>query len=300
MSEKRQPRRVPEVDKIRSIFWFYWIGEQIGTHQANEVRKALEPHKTLLSKNGEPDKNEKFSHYKQGSRMPNATLIEEANRLIPGSMAIIHHPLWSVLRHQGPVAGVAMQWVVCLSPKVRNLMLKQDHRIRDQVSDIYLQELAKIGTWDSLAGLSILLRISLDAGDGEAVWRCAHTIFGLLIVLSTQLIAYGIAGDLYAVFANQFFKSAKNGSYTRAWTTYRFERMAIAALLWAEREKAVQHGRKRSIEYYIAAAVEGRLGKDDQEFMPIMVPDLDVGPPTEEGALMLQRCQSIAIRRGTS
>lgn len=27
--------------------------------------------------------------------------------------------------------------------------------------------------------------------------------------------------------------------------------------------------------------------------MPIMVPDLDAGPPTEQGALMLQRCRSM-------
>jgi hypothetical protein len=300
MSEKRQPRRVQQVDKIRSIFWFHWIGEQIGTSQANEVRKVLEPNKTQLSASGEPDKNDKFSHYKLGIRMPNATLIEHANRLVPGSMGIINLTLWSVLRHQGPVADVAMQWIVRLSPKVQNLMIKQDHRVRDQVSDIYLRELIKVGKWDSLAGLTILLMINLDTGDQDAVWRCAHAIFGLLILLSTELIAYGIAGDLYALYAEKFFKQAKNGAYQRAWGTLQFERTAIGALIWAERERALATGRKRSIEYYIMAAVSGTLENGSKNIVPMMIPDLDVGPPTEQGALMQKIYRNAVNKAGSA
>jgi hypothetical protein len=298
MSATRQARRDPEVDKIRSIFWFHWIGMQIDSTQANDVRKVLEPNQDFLNKDGQPDKNAKFSQYKHGERMPNATLIEQAERIIPGSRSVIDHPLWRVLRHQGDTTDIAAQWVAKLSPKVQNLMVKSDRTIRYQATEIYLRELGKLATWDSLAGLTVVLRMNIDAENHEGTWKCTHAIFGLLVVLSTQLIAYGIAADLYGVFANRFFLSARNGGHRRAWMAHPFERMAILAQIWAEREKAVVTGGRRTTLYYINAAIEGKIWTEDHDFMPTMIPDLDIGPPTERGMQMLKQYLSTARRRG--
>ncbi|MBY4823313.1 MULTISPECIES: hypothetical protein [Burkholderiales] len=277
------------MDKIRSIFWFNWIGMQIDSTQAHDVRKALELNRNFLGKDGQPDKNAKFSQYKRGERMPNATLIESADRLVPGSRSVIDLPLWRVLRHKGDIAGIVAQWVAMLHPKVRGLMIKRDRSIRDQANDIYLRELGRLATWDCLAGLAIVLRLNIEAGNPEGAWKCAHAIFGLLVVLCPQLVAYGIADELYALFANRFFSLLKFGGYTRAWTDHSFTEMALRAQLRAEREKGIVTGSRRSTLVYIDAAMQESLWGEGKNYLPLLVPDLDLGPPTKNGMLILMQ-----------
>ncbi|TDY85003.1 UNVERIFIED_ORG: hypothetical protein DFO49_5053 [Herbaspirillum seropedicae] len=298
MSATRQARRDQDVDKIRSILWFSWIGLQIDSMQANDVRKALEPNRDFRNKDGQPDKNAKFSQYKRGERMPNATLIARAEHLFPGSRSAIDHPLWRVLRHRDHIAAVAAQWVSMLNHKVQNLMFKRDGTIRDQPTDIYLRELAKLGTWDCLAGLTIVLRLNIENDNHDGAWRCAHVVFGLLVVLCPDWVAYGVADELYAVFANRFFSLVKLGGYKRAWITHPFTKMALLAQIRAEREKGIVTGSRRATLHYINAAMQESLSGEGKNYLPFLIPDLDVGAPTQDGVKMFERYLNDATRRG--
>ena len=300
MTAERQPRKDIEVDRIRSISWFYLIADAVGSDKATEVRKALEPHKNTVNRLGQDDKNEKFAHYRSGKRMPNATLIEYANRRVPGTQAYVEHTVWRVLRYRGPIQSEAIVWIGSLSSRAQNLMLSSKREVVASAPPLQLEALIKDRTLDGLAALTILLRLALDRDDGIVAWKCAIAIFQALVLMRNELVALNVGQLLYELYARRYLSSASKYSYVRAWDAFRFDLGSEVIHLYAELSRKKINGRMRHPDFYLIQAMSESEPRHQDEFLPMLIPDLEVGPPTEVGCQMLQERSELRLRLGTA
>ncbi|WP_034296942.1 hypothetical protein [Herbaspirillum sp. RV1423] len=289
MLDEKQPRKDEEVDRIRSIFWFYLIAASIGSSKATDVRKALEPHKSSVNKHGQSDKNEKFAHYRSGERMPNSTLVDLANRKVPGSRACIDHPLWRVLRFRGSIQLQASSWIGRLSSRVQNLMFTNQRTLIEPASQLQLENLVRDKSLDSLAALTVIYRLSQEREDADAMWTCATAIFQLLVMMNGMLSTFHIGQLLYDLYADRLLRSASCGGNIRAWDVFQYDVGAEVIHLYAHLSQKKINGRRRHPDYYVMQAMTESHPRQVDEFLPILLPNLGLGPPTSEGAELLRK-----------
>ncbi|MDR9837808.1 hypothetical protein [Herbaspirillum huttiense] len=289
MPSKRRRRRDPQVDKIRSIFWYHAIAHALELTMATEVRKAIEPYRSVLNQHGQPDKNEKYAHFRSGKRMPNATLIDLANRVVPGSRGLIEHPLWLVLRHEGSIKKYAVAWTGLLNRQTQNAMFTPRWTVIESPSELQLDLLVKDKSLDSLAALTMLYRIAQENEDARAVKNCATAIYQLLILLGPVFETAQVGQLIYDVYVDRILDSATDGGYKRAWHLFNYDQMAGFICFYAIAWQKPIDGRIRRAEYYVMQTIRGQLPGQLTGFMPLFIPNLDIGPPTKNGAALMRK-----------
>lgn len=220
--------------------------------------------------------------------MPNASLINQAELLIPGSSAVITHPLWKILRQEGDVESISTNLVWSLNGRVRGLMLTGKNRVRSKVTDAYLAHLIKIGSMDSLAGLTLIFLLNVEQDNSEGLLECADAITQTLVVLAPLFRAVAIDELLYKAYVERIFMLASHDGYTRDWETYNYT--SISEFLWrlASTIKARETGRSYNRRHYVLAALRGKFRwQKGEDLMPRKIPDERIGPPTEIGMQIL-------------
>jgi hypothetical protein len=289
MLDEKQLRRDEEVDRIRSIFWFHLIAESIGSAKATDVRKALEPHKSGVNKHGQSDKNEKFAHYRSGIRMPNSTLVNLANRKVPGSRAFIDHPVWKILRYRGSIQLHARFWTGMLSSRVQNLMFTNQRAVAVPPPQLQLDLLVKEKSLDSLAGLTIIYRLSQELHNAETMWACSTAIFQQLVMMNGMLSTLKVGQLLYDVYVHRLLRSASSDGNIRAWEIFQYDKGAEIIHLYAHISQMKVNGQRRHPDYYLMQAMTESHPRQRDEFLPILLPNLEVGPPTADGTELLRK-----------
>lgn len=202
--KSRAPRRDDEVDAVRTIFWFQCLGERLGKHEARAIQRAVAPDTIGVDDRGEPIKNGKFLAYERGERTPSARLVEQIEQQVPRSARNLDHPLWQVLRTSKPIKTSACHWVRQLDPEIQRFALSNGE-VSMGWGRHTLEPLERRASLDSLAALTIMLRLHHEQGNLLAVSDCAQVVFRVLLMLGPMFEGRAIAEQIFKIYVSRVF-----------------------------------------------------------------------------------------------
>lgn len=291
MPSPRSKRRDDAVDAIRTINWFRCIGDELETYVPRDIQRFLEPGKSGLDLNGDYIRNNQYLEYSKGLHVPRASLVARADLLVEGSSWELNHVLWSVLRRKTAIHGHEHKWLRELVPDIQTLVFESNNAIRLKGGRHYLGALERRASMDSLTALTILLRMNHERQDSEQVWECAKSIFRVLLIVGNQLNERQIATRLFELYTERVFSLAKQDGCRIYVETCNYPMLSRILYELSEHLRyKTSHARDRKLQSFYAMQIlngERKLGMREF-FQPLIGPDLDIGPPTEEGLCQLK------------
>jgi len=212
MAQARTPKRDKDVDTVRTIYWFRYLEDWLGTHQPREVQRIIAPDTLGLNANGERKQNNRFLGYSKGEHVPHDPFVAIAERVAPRSSWALNHPLWMALRQKGSVAGLADGWIRQLDPEIQRIVLSPGREIGLGPNRHRIGALERRASMDSLAALTIIFRISHEQGEAEWAWLHALSIFRVLLLMWPHLEHRTLADRVFQIFVQRVFHvvSSKN------------------------------------------------------------------------------------------
>jgi hypothetical protein len=277
MGNFRAPRRDAEVDAVCTIYWFYWLGIRLGTLAPREIQRAIAPETLGLDKDGEPIRNNKFLGYQRGEHVPQARLVQHAEEIIPWSGRALNHPLWKVLRSKGHIRKSALQWVHQLDREVQAVVLGHFNQIVGGASRHTLGALERRASLDSLAALTILLRLRHEENESEWVWLYACSIFRVLLMVGPHLEDYGVADRVFQLFVQRVFSLAVLEKKRMDPASYQYVEFShlLAELVDRMRSDDAKSTSRRMPTFYAIKILDGHYRQALKEFFEIPIVSTD-------------------------
>lgn len=270
MADKRKPRRDNEVDAARTINWFRTLCEHFGDERPRHIQRALDPNSLSENAYGKKIANCKFKLYAEGEHVPYAAFVEKADQVVKGSDWALNHVLWRVLREQGPIRKYAKGWMRELVPEIQAVVFTPDNDLRLRGDRHYLGSLERRASVDGLAALTILLKLSLEAGDTEQAWNLAHCIFKVLMIIGPELDEQTIAERVFYLYVNRIFSLVSCYGLVLDLRSYPFLKMAYQLEALAEKLRQ-QHGNYRDRKmpsFYALQVLNGQRYSLKESFQP--------------------------------
>lgn len=277
MGNLRAPRRDSEVDAARTIYWFHWLGLRLGSLVPREIQRAIAPETLAADPYGRQIRNNKFLGYQRGDHVPHATLVQHAEEVVPRSGQALNHPLWKILRSKGPIRKSALQWVHQLDREVQAVVLGHFNEIVGCASRHTLGALERRASLDSLAALTILLRLRHEECEPEWVWLYACSIFRVLLMIGPQLEEYGVADRVFQLYVQRVFCLAVIEKKRIDLANYRYVQFAhlLAELVDRMRGKDLQTRSRRMPTFYAIQILDGHYRQAFREYFEIPVVSTD-------------------------
>jgi hypothetical protein len=261
------------VDAARTIYWFYWLGIRLGTVIPREIQRAIAPETLDLNRRVVPIKNSKFLGYHRGSNVPHPALVLQAEETVPWSGRVLNHSLWKVLRSKGPIRKHALQWVQQLDQEIQATVLGPFNQIVGGASRHTLGALERRASLDSLAALTILLRLRHEENEPEWVWLYARSIFRVLLMIGPQLEEHGVADRVFALYVARVFSLAVLEKQRMDPAKYQYVQFAhlLAELVDRMHSKDPEARNRRMPTYYAIQILDGRYQQVFKEYFEIPV-----------------------------
>lgn len=279
MSKKRAARRDDDVDRARTIYWFRYVGVRLQTHTPREIQRILAPKTIGLADDGEPIKNSKFLGYSQGEHVPRAVLVERAECMAPRSSRALNHPLWQVLRQQGSIAKQAPRWVRELDPEIQGIVMGPYLKIPLGPNLHTVGSLERRAGLDSLAALTIMLRLSHEQGKDEWVWLYAQTAFRVLLMIWPHLELHDVAERVFGIYVQRVFCLAAFDGLCMDLQSYNYPVMAQLLNELADRasEDNASGRERRMPTYYALQVLNGQCGSRFKKLFQIPLTAMENG-----------------------
>lgn len=256
MSSKRAPRRDSDVDPARTIYWFRCVGDHLETHIPREIQRCIAPKTIQENREEEPIKNGKFLSYSRGERVPQTALVEQAEYSAPRSSRALNHPLWEVLRRKGSITKVAADWVRQLDPEIQWIVMGPYLKVPLSAGRHTLGSLERRASIDSLAALTIMLRLSHEQGQEEWGWLYAQTIFRVLLMIGPHLDRRTVAERVFQIYVQRVFSLVTFNGQRMALEKYNFPVMSALLEELADRARDDQESeRDRKMPTFYALQV---------------------------------------------
>lgn len=282
MANKRAPRRDDEVDAVRTIHWYRALCEHFGEERPRHIQRALDPDSLSESAYGKKIANSKFKLYAEGKHVPSAAFVEKVDQVVRGSGWALNHVLWSVLREQGPIRKYTKGWVRELAPDIQSIVFTPDNELRLRGDRHYLGSLERRASVDGLTALTILLKLSIEAGDTEQAWNFAHSIFKVLLIIGPELDEKTIAERVFDLYVSRIFSLVSFNGPTMDLENYPFLKMAHTLELLAEKLRQQQGGyRDRKMpSFYALQIINGQRYNLKDLLQPTVKPLIQSPQPT--------------------
>lgn len=264
-TKKRAARRDADVDAIRTIWWFRCLSNHLELDSPREVQRVIAPQTVSSDVSDDPIRNNKFLGYSRGAHIPSRTLVLQAERVVSRSRWVLYHPIWTVLRTAGPSHKHAMTWVRQLDHEIQAIMLGPYNAIVGGASRHTLGALERRASLDSLAALTLLLRLHHEEGKHEWVWLCTCSIFRVLLLLGTHLDQYGVAERMFQLYRQRVFSLAEFEGQRVDLSNYDyvFASYHLAGIAERVRDK---HGSQRDRRMPTFYALQALTGLYEQRF----------------------------------
>ncbi len=269
--QKRAARRDADVDAIRTIWWFQCLSNHLETDKPREVQLAIAPHTVSPDESGNPIKNNKFLGYSRGDHVPSRELALQAERVVPRSSWVLYHPIWAVLRSTGPINKHALTWVRQLDHEIQAIALGPYNVIVGGASQHTLGALERRASLDSLAALTLLLRLRHEEGKPEWVWLYADSIFRVLLLIGTHLDLQGVAERMFRLYVERVFSLAafEGRSMDLSNYDYVFAAYLLAGAANRVREKHALQRDRRMPTFYALQILTGPYGQRFKQYFQI-------------------------------
>ncbi len=202
MSDQRIPRRDDAVDRVRTIYWFQYLGKCIGSLRPRDVQREIFPMPTTDAL-GNVIKNNKFLGYSRGDHVPRASLVQHAAVQYPESAYVLNHVIWNILRERDLAEKYANAWAGQLSPDIQKSLVQPLCQIQENTRAY--QMLVRRFCLDSLAALTILFRLNLETGQTVQAWLYACGIFRTLVLMEPQFITPELGTLVFRLFDQRVF-----------------------------------------------------------------------------------------------
>ena len=273
MENPRVPRRDIEADAACTIYWFHWLGIRLGTLVPREIQRAIAPETLSTDSENRQIRNNKFLGYQRGEHVPQARLVQHAEETVPWSGRALNHPLWKVLRAKGSIRKSALQWVHQLDREVQTIVLGHFNEIVGGASRHTLGALERRANLDSLAALTILLRLRHEEGELEWVWLYARSIFRVLLMIGPHLEDYGVADRVFQLFVQRVFSLAVLERQCMDLVGYQYVQFShlLAELVDRMRSDDAETPNRRMPTSYAIQILDGRYRQALKEFFEIPI-----------------------------
>lgn len=206
----RKKRRDDALDRVRTIFWFDYLGRMVDSFNPRQVQRAITA--CLEVNEFGPIKNNTFLLYSRGDHVPNARIVCMAATLYPESAGILNHVLWEILREGADIQTNASGWVGKMDPDVQKAVLKPGQQMAADNRTINM--LMRRPGLDSLALLVILFFQSCEVQKNNTEPRPSVrlnaglyvlSIFRMLLIIESELITDNVRQLVFDLFVQRVF-----------------------------------------------------------------------------------------------
>lgn len=277
------------VDTLRTKYWYEGLRQHLRVSTAYAVERKIEPGAFKKNQDEVPIHRNKWWRYRCGRHTPSMLTVERAESVVPGSSKELNHVLWQALRPDPPTLSQANDLLRQVAPELQIILFEQDH-FRIHGGGRFLGKLEHRASLDALACLTILLRLNHKNGSYERVWEYAKYVFRMLLMLGQEFERRHLANEVFHLYVTRIFNLARWNGKRFLLEDYDFaDRSEILYQManntsytkgrwigWSERVK------------YMRRILKGDFGFDWKFLLdPLIAPDLDIGPPTEDGLRLL-------------
>lgn len=274
-----------KIDAIRTIFWFEGVRLALGVKTAYAVQRAVEPEHV--------GGGSKWARYQQGKSTPRRSLVAKTALLVRSSQYEINNTLWKVLDTPVMTQEIARDLLRLMPPELQCMILNSNQVILQKITDRLLGQFLRKTSLDSLAVLTLIIKLRLSEENYEDVWKLGFSIHRMLLILGMQFKIRGIGQAIYEIYIKQIFSKIKfNGeSFYSQHFQYSSLSVIFPALIDAIKYSSLTY---RTIKTLPKRTVwggifKGRWGKERAlAFNPITGPDLDLGPPNKDSIKILR------------
>lgn len=196
------------INSIRTIYWFFFIAKKLRLEPALAIQRLVDPKTIKTDGDKEIYHSSKWSEYRRGKHQPkSAALINQVDIRVPGSAAILHHLLWEVLERKR-INPHFSKLLTRLNPEIQLLIIDIHGQPMMHASKQFLGKLERRASIDTLAALTLLMRVNYERGHPERAWEYAHSIFRVLLILRNNFTEFEIAEPLFQIFSARIFSLA--------------------------------------------------------------------------------------------
>lgn len=259
MRKQRARRRDDEVDSIRTIFWFWSLGKRLGTHEPREIQRAIAPNTLGVNSAGDPIRNSKFLGYARGKHVPLDWLVQQAEQIVPRSAWTLNHPLWQVLRTSAPIRQSALKWMRELDPDIQRIVLSHG-TVSTGGNRHMLGSLERRPSMDSLAALTILMRLNHERDETVAAWGYAISIFRVLLMLGPMFEQYRVASRIFQIYVARVFSQVEFAGQHMVLDSYDYPTRSLLLSMLADEisEQYNSHRERRLPSFYALQILDGK------------------------------------------
>lgn len=276
MAKPRVPRRDDLVDTARTINWFRTLCEYFDEERPRRIQRAIDPDSLSESVYGNKIPNNKFKLYAEGKHVPGTALVKKVDLVVKGSSWALNHVLWLVLREHGSIRKYARGWVRELVPEIQSLVFTPDNELRLHGNRHYLGSLERRASVDGLTALTILLKLSIEAGDAEQAWNFAHSVFRVLLIIGPELDDQTIAERVFDLYVDRIFSLVSFNGFVMALDGYPFLKMThvLGLLAGKLRQEYGSYRDRKMPSFYALQVLNGqRYGLKDIFQPPVKLSD---------------------------
>lgn len=244
---------------MRTIFWFRRLGDRLGTHQPREIQREISPDTVGMDSAGEKIRNNKFLDYARGKHVPHPRLVQQAEQRVPHSAWVLDHPLWQVLGAPKLTKKRALQWVRQLDLDVQRFALSNGE-VSMSTDRHTLDPLERRASLDSLAALTIMLRLSLEQNNASAAFGHASVIHRVLLMLGPMFERHTVAEQVFQIYVTRFFNPVRWEGQRIALENYDYlTKSRLLEMLADEvREQSEPHAARRLQSFYELQVLNGK------------------------------------------
>lgn len=276
MIDDKARKRDEAVDTIRTLNWFRTLERHLEMHKPREIQRAIaEGGGQRVA--GDVIKNNKFLEYSRGRRVPRQLVVRQVELMIPNSERELNHLLWTVLRTPGPVRTKVGQWMRQLDPDIQKIVISPINQISAGTSRHVLGSFERRAGMDSLAALTMLLRLGHDEGNAEWVWLYAQSIFRVLLLMGPYFARREIAADIFQLFVDRVFCLAAYQGKRMALESYDYPTRSLLLETLADELKGdlTDQRIRKMPTFYALEVLNGKIGARAQSAFVVPVKNVD-------------------------
>jgi hypothetical protein len=180
----------------------------LNAKSALSVQRQINPES--IQKDGEKEisHSSKWAEYRRGLHPPRLKVLEKAEAKVEGSILAFNHPLWTILKSDDFLKR-KVSLIKSLDPALQPILFDIHGKLIQNSNRHFLGKLERRASLDSLAALTILLKINLAEGKSEIAWEYAHSIAKVLILISKELDGYGVGEKILEFYCRHIFSNIR-------------------------------------------------------------------------------------------